>query len=175
MKSAKELPDAIKNTHFWFSTNRRAAGFLPHHEIAVAAIAGGAQGIEFCEHNFNDEEFVTEALKVKEVCDRFQVPLIIKHHVVAAFIIDAAGVHLTDKDMPIDEARRILGKGKVIFSEADLPGIDYLVAEGEPDEGSLDAFVHGCATKMILSQVGLKTKDPEEACRLFAQAIQNRD
>ncbi len=99
------------------------------------AILGGATIVQLREKKMPDEAFLAEARKVKAVCDRYHVPLIINDNVEIAVAADAAGVHLGQDDMGVEEAREKLGPDKIIGVSArtveqallaERQGADYL-------------------------------------------------
>jgi thiamine-phosphate pyrophosphorylase len=80
-------------------------------------------------------EFYNIAKEVKEVTDKYNIPLIINDRLDIALAVDAAGVHLGQSDMSIEVARKILGEEKIIgisagnleeALEAEKSGADYL-------------------------------------------------
>lgn len=99
------------------------------------AIKGGATIIQLREKNMNYDELVKSAIKIKEVCRKYNVPLIINDNVEAAKAVDADGVHLGQGDMNAAKARKILGNAKIIgvtaktieqAKKAEADGADYL-------------------------------------------------
>lgn len=83
-------------------------------EAVEAAILGGATIIQLREKNISKEELVKEALEIKEVCDKYNVPLIINDNVQVAKEINATGVHIGQNDMEYSKAREILGDTAII-------------------------------------------------------------
>lgn len=80
-------------------------------------------------------EYLDLAHRVKQITDRYRIPLIIDDRVDVAMAVDAAGVHLGVRDIPVKVARKLLGKGKIIGAtaktvatakQAYLDGADYL-------------------------------------------------
>ncbi|KAG6844618.1 hypothetical protein H0H87_005475 [Tephrocybe sp. NHM501043] len=59
-------------------------------------------------------QFIEIAAKSKEICDRYNVPLVINDRVDVAVAINAHGVHLGQSDMPVAQARKLLPAGSVI-------------------------------------------------------------
>ena len=51
------------------------------------------------EKNLSDKGFLIEALKIKKLCQKYQVPLIINDNVEVAIKCDADGVHVGQQDM----------------------------------------------------------------------------
>lgn len=78
------------------------------------AIIGGATMIQLREKNTTTREFIEKAKKIKDICSKYEVPLIINDRVDVALAIDADGVHLGQDDMDISCARKILGQDKII-------------------------------------------------------------
>ena len=70
------------------------------------ALKGGATLVQLREKETNSRDFYEQALKVKAVCDRYQVPLIIKDRLDIALAVDAAGVHLGQEDLPCAAAKK---------------------------------------------------------------------
>lgn len=58
------------------------------------------------------------AEKVKLLCDRYQATLIINDHAAIAKAVDADGLHLGLGDMPVLQARELLGTDKIIGGTA---------------------------------------------------------
>lgn len=99
------------------------------------AIKGGVTLIQVREKEISSRDFFKVAKEVKEVTNKYNVPLIINDRIDIALAIDADGVHLGQSDMPIEIARKILGKDKIIgisagsiseALEAEKNGADYL-------------------------------------------------
>lgn len=78
------------------------------------AIIGGATVIQLREKKTNTRDFLQKAVKLKEICDRYDIPLIINDRIDIALAIGCVGVHLGQDDMPISIARKILGDEKII-------------------------------------------------------------
>lgn len=99
------------------------------------AIKGGVTLVQLREKNIATDDIIKSAIKIKSVCKKHGIPLIINDNVDAVIGSDADGVHLGQSDMSISEARKILGKNKIIGAtaktveqaqKAELEGADYL-------------------------------------------------
>lgn len=77
-------------------------------------LAAGATCLQIREKHISDEEFIDLALRIKPICARYDVPLIINDNVAVAKAVDADGVHVGQDDMEIAAARAALGPGKWI-------------------------------------------------------------
>ncbi len=99
------------------------------------ALAGGVTILQLREKDMPEAEFLAEAKAVRELCKKYRVPFIINDNVAVAKAADADGVHLGQDDMPIAEARKILGDDKIIgischnreeAVKAEADGADYI-------------------------------------------------
>ncbi|MBS4234884.1 thiamine phosphate synthase [Campylobacter vulpis] len=101
--------------------------------VLESAINGGVSIIQLREKNLNARDFFTLGLKVKTLCQQYQIPLIINDRIDLALALDADGVHLGQEDLPSQIARKILGKDKIIGLSLkslkqleSIEGADYL-------------------------------------------------
>jgi thiamine-phosphate pyrophosphorylase len=78
------------------------------------AIKGGVTLVQLREKHLSSLEFYNTALKVKEITDKYNVPLIINDRLDIALAVDAAGVHLGQNDMPASAARKLIGPDKIL-------------------------------------------------------------
>lgn len=79
-----------------------------------AALKGGATIIQLREKNRDTKTFYKRALKAKQLCAKYQIPLIINDRLDIALAIDADGIHLGQTDMPAEIARKLIGPQKII-------------------------------------------------------------
>ncbi|MBR2027678.1 MAG: thiamine phosphate synthase [Oscillospiraceae bacterium] len=86
--------------------------------IVEQALKGGVTLLQLREKNKTTREYISLAEKVHNITQRYNVPLIIDDRIDVAMAIDAEGVHLGQSDMPVNIARRILGKEKIIGATA---------------------------------------------------------
>ncbi|MDO5309553.1 MAG: thiamine phosphate synthase [Planctomycetia bacterium] len=100
-----------------------------------SSLQGGATLVQLREKNMAYDAYLERALAVKELCDRYNVGLIIDDNVEVARACDALGVHIGQEDVSVSDARAILGSDKVIGVStktvdqalvAESQGADYL-------------------------------------------------
>lgn len=100
-----------------------------------AACKGGATLVQLREKDRPTREYMELARATHKVTSRYNIPLIIDDRVDIALAIDAEGVHVGQTDMPVSDARRILGPNKIVGAttktipqalEAAEQGADYL-------------------------------------------------
>jgi thiamine-phosphate pyrophosphorylase len=115
-------------------TDARLARGRSHAEVVRAAIAGGADVIQFRDKEASDDVFHAAALELCRICRAHNVPLIINDRVDIACAVGADGVHVGQGDLPAMQARarigdRMLGVSASTLDEARAAcaaGADYL-------------------------------------------------
>lgn len=78
------------------------------------AINGGVTLVQLREKNLTSLELYNTALQVKKVTDSYKIPLIINDRLDIMTAVDAAGVHLGQKDIPAASARKLIGNDKIL-------------------------------------------------------------
>jgi len=81
-------------------------------------LKAGVTCVQLREKETDEEFFLNEALKLKELCSRYQVPLIINDRPDIAQKAGADGVHVGLSDMGIEKAREFLGEDFIIGGSA---------------------------------------------------------
>lgn len=87
-------------------------------EKVDAACRGGATLVQLREKNIGGREYLERALKVREITDRYGIPLIIDDRVDVALASGAAGVHVGALDLPVAVARKLMGPDKIVGATA---------------------------------------------------------
>lgn len=82
------------------------------------ALKGGVTLLQLREKNKTAREYLSLAKKVHVLTVKYNVPLIINDRADIAAAAGAEGVHLGQSDMPVADARRLLGDGAVIGATA---------------------------------------------------------
>lgn len=95
-------------------TDRAWTGKQTLYEQVEAALRGGATFIQLREKEIDDEMFLEEALRIQEICRKFNVPFVINDDVEFAVKINADGVHVGQNDMDAGEVRKIIGSNKIL-------------------------------------------------------------
>lgn len=116
-------------------TDRAWIGKKTLLEQIEEVLRGGVTLLQLREKNLPEEEFLKEAIQVKELCHRYNVPLIINDNVDVAEKSGADGVHVGIEDAPVAEIRRRMGPDFIIGATAktveqavfaERSGADYL-------------------------------------------------
>lgn len=119
------------------------------------ALAAGVTLVQYRAKAADGGVLYAEACRLKELCDRYSVPLIINDRLDIALAVGAAGVHLGQDDLPCAVARRLLGEDFIIGVSAHNPAeAVQAVSEGADYLGC--GAVFGTATKHDVAKLGLE-------------------
>ncbi|MBI5553919.1 MAG: thiamine phosphate synthase [Candidatus Diapherotrites archaeon] len=134
---------------------------------AAQAIAGGVPIIQYREKNKAFEEKLTEAKLIQSICAN-KASFIINDDLALAKQINADGVHLGQEDESIANARKTLGKNRIIgvtvhnlaqAIQAEKEGADYLAVSPIFATATKHDAGKPCGTQLI-TQIRQKTKIP---------------
>lgn len=119
------------------------------------ALAAGVTLVQYRAKAADGGVLYAEACRLKELCDKYSVPLIINDRLDIALAVGAAGVHLGQDDLPCAVARRLLGEDFIIGVSAHNPAEAVkAVSEGADYLGC--GAVFGTATKHDVAKLGLE-------------------
>ncbi|MBE6842305.1 MAG: thiamine phosphate synthase [Ruminococcus sp.] len=108
-------PDFLK---LYAITDRAWIYRKPLDQQVEDAIRGGATIIQLREKNISEDEFIKEAVLIKKVCSKYDIPLIINDNADVAFKSGADGVHVGINDCPAEVIRQKYGKNFIIGATA---------------------------------------------------------
>jgi len=95
------------------------------------ALAGGVDIVQLREYSLTDAQLTEMAKTVRRMTSQSDTLFIVNNRPDIAKLSDADGVHLGQDDMPVQEARKILGEGKLIgVSTHSLEQARKAVADG---------------------------------------------
>lgn len=127
----------------------------PLLECVEEALAAGVTLVQYRAKAADGGVLYAEACKLKELCDKYNVPLIINDRLDIALAVGAAGVHLGQDDLPCAVARRLLGEDFIIGVSAHNPA-EALQAVSEGADYLGCGAVFGTATKHDVAKLGLE-------------------
>ena len=116
----------------------RAIQFITHNtgsigyvEGARMALEGGCKWIQLRMKDASDDEVRKAAAEIQPMCKEHEAVFLLDDRVELAKELHADGVHLGKNDMPIDEARRILGEEYIIGGTANtFDDIQRIASQG---------------------------------------------
>ena len=117
-----------------FITDRKACN-LPFEDMVLRALVAGARWIQYRDKERSRREIYQESIKLRSITKTFHAVFIVNDHPDITLAVDADGVHLGQDDLPLREARKIMGKDKLIgisthnvkqAMDAEKEGADYI-------------------------------------------------
>ena len=116
-------------------TDRAWVGKQTFLEQIEDALKGGVTIVQLREKMMDDDRFVEEAIQVRDLCHKYNVPLIINDNVEVALKSGADGVHVGIEDVPVAEIRKRVSADFIIGATcktveqakiAEAAGADYM-------------------------------------------------
>ncbi len=95
-------------------TDRMWTGTKTLYEQVEEALRGGVTCVQLREKELSDQEFLNEALKIKALCKKYNVPFFINDNVDVAIKCGADGIHVGQNDMSADKVRSLVGDDMII-------------------------------------------------------------
>jgi thiamine-phosphate pyrophosphorylase len=130
-----ELFKRLKAARLYLVTGQDQSAGRPTPLVVEEALKGGVDIVQLREYSLRDKELLAMAHRVRELTLRHGALFIVNNRPDIAELADADGVHLGQDDMPVFEARKVLGDGKIVgvsthapdqAKEAVADGADYL-------------------------------------------------
>ena len=127
----KKSEEILKENDLYVITDQKENLLQIIEEILIA-------GVRIIQHRFKrgtDKDYLQEAIKIKNLCKRYNSLFIINDRVDIALASDADGIHLGQDDLDLKTARKLLGFSKIIgisanneidISNALKEGCDYI-------------------------------------------------
>ena len=98
---------------------------------ARLALEGGCRWVQLRMKEATEVEFMAAAAEIGRLCKEHGATFVLDDHVEWVEKTGADGVHLGKNDMPIDEARKILGNDKIIGGTANtFEDVEHLYRQG---------------------------------------------
>jgi len=119
---------------FCFITDPKASN-LSFEDMTIKVLKGGVKWVQHRDKVRSKREIYEKTVRLRRLTKDFKALFIVNDYVDIAFCVNADGVHLGQDDLPLKEARRILGKKKIIgisthnlkqAIEAERDGADYI-------------------------------------------------
>ncbi|MDF7637952.1 thiamine phosphate synthase [Lactobacillus sp. ESL0791] len=104
----------VKNRPLYLVTDRKNLTEKQFFAVIEKACQSGVDMVQLREKEISSREYYRLAQRVKQITDRYHLPLLIDDRVDIALAVDASGVHLGQSDLPVSAARQILGPDKII-------------------------------------------------------------
>jgi len=124
----------VRRLGLYIITDEKIAG-KSAVEIAKEALAGGADVIQLRDKEASSQKLHKIGSQIRKIVPPDKALLIVNDRVDVAVAVGADGVHLGKDDLPVPEARKVLGEDKIIglscdnleeAREAHASGVDYI-------------------------------------------------
>jgi len=102
-----------RNNPLYLITDTSIAG-LSHLQILRKAISAGVKTVQLRDKGMTKRKLYSEAVMVRKLTLKHKVKFIVNDYIDIAMAVRADGIHLGQDDMPIKEARRIVGEKMII-------------------------------------------------------------
>ncbi len=151
------------NYSIYLVTDSNCIGERPLLECVEEALKGGVTLVQYRSKETDGGIMYKDALALRELCDKYQVPLIVNDRVDVALAVGAAGVHLGQDDLPCAVARKLVPENFIIGVSAH--NVEEALAAQKDGANYLGCgAVFGSQTKNNVSSLGLeKLKSIREA------------
>jgi thiamine-phosphate pyrophosphorylase len=87
---------------------------LSYEKMVMRALEAGVKWVQYRDKERSRRKIYEESLKLRSITKNFGALFIINDHPDIALAVKADGVHLGQDDLPLLEARKIMGKEKII-------------------------------------------------------------
>ena len=99
---------------------------ISYEKLCCNLIDAGIKIIQLRDKVLSDKSLLQTAKQISEICKEKEVLFIVNDRVDIAYLADADGVHLGQDDIPIDNAKQILGFNKIFgLSTHNLNQVEY--------------------------------------------------
>jgi len=108
------LLDRLAATRLYLVTDQSLSRGRTTTSVVEAALKGGVDIIQLREYAMTDWEMLNVAHEVRLLTKKHNALFIVNNRPDIAKLAGADGVHLGQDDLPVEEARKILGPGKLV-------------------------------------------------------------
>ncbi len=113
----------------------RSTSSLSYEDIVLRTLKAGVRWVQYRDKERSRRAVYEESVKLGRITKNFNALFIVNDHPDIALAVNADGIHLGQDDLPIREARKIMGKDKIIgisthnleqAVDAQRDGADYI-------------------------------------------------
>jgi thiamine-phosphate pyrophosphorylase len=117
-----------------FITDRKVCK-LSYEEMTLKVLKAGARWVQYRDKRRSRRKIYEESIRLRKITEEFNAVFIVNDYADIALAVNADGVHLGQDDLSIREARKMMGKDKIIgisthnleqAIEAEKEGADYI-------------------------------------------------
>jgi len=120
------------------------------------ALKGGVTCVQLREKEICEEDFLSEAIKIKALCKKYNVTFIVNDNVDIAIKCGADGIHVGQNDMEASNVREVIGKDMILGVSAQTVEQAVLAEKNGADYLGVGA-VFNTSTKLDADAVRFET------------------
>jgi len=102
------------NLHLYLVTDEAEKCRLGLLDTVRQAVEGGVTFVQYRTTQTDRKRILAEALPLRDFLRKAGIPFIVNNHVDLALELEADGLHIGQEDTPVPEARRRLGKNRIL-------------------------------------------------------------
>ncbi len=114
MSMTPALKEKLYKSRLYLVTDQELSLGRTTSQVTAEALKGGVDIVQLREYSMTDWELLQVAKELRLITHKHKALLVINNRADIAKLSEADGVHLGQDDLPVNEARRILGIGKII-------------------------------------------------------------
>lgn len=107
------------NIELYLVTDEKACKGRDFFWVVEEAVKGGVTIVQLREKSLGTRAFINRALRLKDLLQPYNIPLIINDRTDIALVTDADGVHVGQSDMHYNNLKDLLPEGKIIGISAE--------------------------------------------------------
>ena len=104
----------LKESRLYVIVDKKVSGRRPIFNIVSKIKDLGADIIQLRDKESKKESILKEAYRLRKLLTNTQTLFIINDYIDIAKLVDSDGIHLGQNDLPLETARQLLGKDKII-------------------------------------------------------------
>jgi thiamine-phosphate pyrophosphorylase len=124
MTSGQRCPAGL-----YLITDREVCDKTPE-EMTLAAMRAGVRWVQYREKERSRKDIYRHAVKLRRITADYGATFIVNDHADIALAVDADGVHLGQDDLPLKEARKVMGERIIGISTHSLKEAKDAAAQG---------------------------------------------
>lgn len=129
-------------------------------EVVKQMLEAGIKLIQYREKEFSKLKKYQECLAIRDLCAQYKTCFIVNDDLDIALAVEADGLHVGQDDLPVEEARHIIGDKMLIgLSTHSLAQADGAVRAGIADYIGVGPIYQTFTKKNVVAPVGLEYVD----------------
>lgn len=143
----------------------------PPVELAKLLLEAGARILQLRLKEAGSRDFLAAARAISQICRANAATFIVNDRADLALLSDASGVHLGQRDLPLEEGRKLMGAGRIIGISTSSVELARAAEAGGADYIGFGPMYPGGAKSIKVGQGLARLREVRAAVRLPIVAI----